>query len=86
MRHALRISLATGVALVLAGCAPVINIEGSFFPAWILCLLMGVGLTAVLRPVFARTGLEPHMGPLLVIYPCLCLLLTFGLWLVLYRS
>ena len=86
MRHALRISLATAVALVLAGCAPVINIEGSFFPAWILCLLMGVGLTAVLRPVLAHTGLEPHMGPLLLIYPCLCLLFTFGLWLVLYRS
>lgn len=86
MRHAPRTPLATAVALLLAGCAPVINVEGSFFPAWILCLLMGVVLTAVLRPVFARTGLEPHLGPLLLIYPCLCLLLTFGLWLALYRS
>jgi hypothetical protein len=73
-------------ALLTAGCAPVINIEGSFFPAWLLCLLMGVGLTAALRPALARSGLEPYLGPLLLVYPSLCLLLTFTLWLLLYRS
>ena len=73
-------------ALITAGCAPVINIEGSFFPAWLLCLLLGVGLTAALRPALARSGLEPHLGPLLLIYPSLCLLLTFTLWLLLFRS
>ena len=73
-------------ALLTAGCAPVINIEGSFFPAWLLCLLLGVILTAALRPVFARSGLEPHLGPPLLVYPSLCLLLTFTAWLLLYRS
>ena len=73
-------------ALLAAACAPVINVEGSFFPAWLLCLLLGVALTAALRPVLARAGLEPHLGPLLLIYPSLALLLTFTLWLLLYRS
>ena len=73
-------------ALLVAGCAPVISVEGSFFPAWLLCLLLGVALTAMLRPVLARAGLEPHLGPLLLIYPSLSLLFTFTLWLLLYRS
>jgi hypothetical protein len=49
-------------------------------------LLLGVALTAALRPVLARAGLEPHLGPLLLVYPSLCLLFTFTLWLLLYRS
>ena len=73
-------------ALLVVGCAPVISVEGSFFPAWLLCLLLGVALTAALRPVLARAGLEPHLGPLLLVYPSLCLLFTFTLWLLLYRS
>jgi hypothetical protein len=73
-------------SLALGGCAPVVNVEGSFFPAWLLALLAGVVLTAALRPVFARTGLEPHLGPLLLVYPCLSLLLTFGIWLALFRG
>ena len=73
-------------ALLAGGCAPVLNVEGSFFPAWLLCLLMAVALTAGFRLVFARSRLEPHLGPLLLIYPSLCLLLTFSLWLVFYRS
>ena len=74
------------LSLALGGCAPVVNIEGSFFPAWLLALLIGVVLTAALRPLFARTGIEPHLGPLLLVYPCLALFLTFSLWLVLYRN
>ena len=85
MRAARSLSAAP-FALLAAGCAPVINIEGSFFPAWLLCLLLGVAITAALRPVLARSGLEPHLGPVLLVYPSLCLLLTFAAWLLLYRS
>ncbi len=74
-------------SLVLAaGCAPILNVEGSFFPAWLVCLVAGILLTALVRPVLAKSGLEPHVGPVLVIYPSLCLLFTFGIWLVFYRS
>src|SRR4029453_19337274 len=41
-------------AFVLAsGCDPVINVYGSFFPAWALCLLVGGGGAGALRVVFA---------------------------------
>ena len=86
MRAGPSFSIRILLSLALGGCAPVVNIEGSFFPAWLLALLIGIGLTAALRPLFARTGIESHLGPLLLIYPCLCLFLTFSIWLVLYRN
>lgn len=72
--------------LLVGGCAPILNVEGSFFPAWLLCLVSGIVLTAAVRPVLAWSGLEPHLGPILLIYPSLCLLFTFGIWLVFYRG
>jgi len=86
MRAALPFLPAMVFVLMAGGCAPIVNIEGSFFPAWLLCLLLGLVVTAALRPVLARSGLESHLGPLLLVYPCLCLLLTFSIWLVFYRS
>ena len=86
MRAGLRSPIRFLLSLTLGGCAPIVNVEGSFFPAWLLALLIGIVLTAALRPLFARTGLEPHLGPLLLVYPCLCLFLTFGIWLVFYRG
>lgn len=74
-------------ALVLAtGCDPVVNVYGSFFPAWVLCLLAGVAVAGVLRVVFAATGLEDGFAPVLLIYPALVLLVASLMWLVLFRG
>jgi hypothetical protein len=72
--------------LFLSGCDPSINFYGSFFPAWIWCLTIGIALTVLLRFVFAALRLERNMGPLIVIYLCLALLLTCVSWLVLFRN
>ena len=86
MRVTLRRSGAAVLALVGAGCDPTLNVEGSFFPAWIVSMVIGLALTLVVRYVFAVARLEPHLGPLLLIYPSLGLLLTLLTWLVLYRT
>jgi YtcA family len=73
-------------AVVLAtGCDPMINVYGSFFPAWAFCLLVGVVVAGVLRVVFAATGLEEGFVPVLLVYPALVLLVTCVTWLVLFR-
>lgn len=72
--------------LVLGGCAPIVNVQGSFFPAWVACAVIGIALTVVAHRVFVLTGLAPHLGPPLLIYPSLGLLLILLTWLVLYRS
>jgi hypothetical protein len=79
-----RAALAAVAALGCAGCDPVFDIEGAFFPAWMLCLLAGVAGAAVLRPLFAAAGLEPHLGPLALVYTCLALLISFATWLTFF--
>jgi len=69
-----------------AGCDPIVNVFGSFFPAWIVCTIAGIGLTLLVRPVLAAVRLEPHLGPLVLVYPSLALLLTMLVWLVFYRT
>lgn len=70
----------------LAGCDPIIEIQGTFFPAWLLCMIVGVAATVALRPLFVRLGLEPHLGPLPLVYASLAVLLTLGTWLVFFRT
>lgn len=77
---------AVAAALCVAGCDPVFDLEGAFFPAWMLCLLAGIVLTALLRPLLARIGLEPHLGPPALIYSCLALLISFAAWLAFFRT
>ena len=80
--------LVSGAALVFFGaaCNPLLNVEGSFFPAWMLCLLVGVALAVAARSLFVRLRLDPYLGPPTLIYPSLALLLSVLTWLVLYRS
>jgi len=86
MRVTNRPILALALATLVAGCDPLLDIDGSFFPAWMLCIIVGVTLTVIARQLLARAGLEPHLGPLIVIYPSLGLLVTLVTWLVLYRT
>jgi hypothetical protein len=82
-------SLACGAAvcLCLTGCgsAPAINILGSFFPAWMICLTAGVVLAFVVRFVLLRYRLETEVGPLVLFYPCVVILSTCLLWLIFFR-
>ena len=73
--------------LLAAGCsrAPTFNILGSFFPAWILCGIIGILLAAVARWYFVRIKLEDQLlAPLILVYPCLTAFFTFTLWLVFF--
>jgi hypothetical protein len=78
--------VATAVAAALAaGCDPLLNIQGAFFPAWILCIFGGLALTGATHRLLVATRLQPHLGPLALVYPSLALLWTMALWLVFFR-
>jgi len=72
-------------ALALAACDPVVNIAGANFPAWLLCAIVGAVFAAAFRPLFAARRIEPHLGPLLLIYPCLALLFGCVIYLIFYN-
>jgi hypothetical protein len=72
-------------AMLCPSCsrAPSFDILGSFFPAWILCLVAGLLLTVAVRWLLLRAGVVLAL-PILT-YPSLTVLLTLWLWLAFFR-
>jgi YtcA family len=72
---------------VLMGCAraPSIDILGSFFPVWMVCLSAAVVLTFFARSLIVRCRLESHVGPVVLFYPSLVVLFSCLLWLISFR-
>ena len=88
-RRRLRIALigaCNGVILSTAGCsrAPSFNILGSFFPAWILCGVIGILLAVAVRILFVRIDFEKELSPLILVYPCLAAFFMFSIWLLFF--
>jgi hypothetical protein len=70
----------------LTGCDPILDIDGAFFPAWMLCMIIGIALAFAAHPIFVRLGIEADLGPPVLIYPCLALLLTLATWLIFFHT
>jgi hypothetical protein len=75
-------------SLFLTGCrgAPSINVLGSFFPGWMLCMALGLVGALVFRQVSIKTNIEPHLVARPLVYLCLWGLITLSSWLLLFRS
>lgn len=71
--------------LLLTGCsrAPSLDLWGSFFPAWLICFIVGVVLTAITQLLLRRFRLTLAL-PVLT-YASLVALYTFALWLMFLR-
>jgi len=71
--------------LLLASCsrAPSFDILGSFFPAWLICLALGIVLSVLTRWLLLRRHMVLAL-PVLV-YPSLTALFTFALWLAFFH-
>ncbi len=73
--------------LVLEGCgrAPAFSILGSFFPAWIVCIAIGIVLTLLVRWFLRRRDLERELTPRTLVYPAMAAFFTCVLWLLFFR-
>ena len=72
------------VAPLLSSCsrAPSVEVLGSFFPAWLVCFIVAIVLTALVRLALLRLHIKVALPMLL--YPSLTAVLTFLLWLIFY--
>jgi hypothetical protein len=72
-------------AVILTGCgrAPSFDVVGSFFPAWLACLALGLILATVVAWLLPRLNILIAL-PVLT-YPSLAALFTFTLWFVFFR-
>ena len=76
--------LATYIALANSGCsrAPAIDVMGSLFPAWLLCIAIGILFAALARWLLLWCSIR-LLFPLLA-YPCITAIFTFAIWLVFF--
>src|SRR5690242_2929153 len=58
-------SLAAASVIALPGCgvSPSVNILGSFFPAWLISIVIGVVLTIVVRQLFVAIDVASQLRP-----------------------
>ncbi len=81
------VALSCAPLLLLSGCqlAPAFNVLGSYFPAWLFCLVVGMALTVAARTILRKRNLAAALEPPLLMYSCLTAFFTFALWLIFFR-
>jgi hypothetical protein len=72
------------VFALLSGCssAPSRSILGSYFPSWMICVLVAIGLTIVVRAVLVKVGVDDALPAPVIVYLAFTLAFTFALWLL----
>lgn len=84
------IALLSAGALLLAGCrpthSPTVDVLGSYFPAWIICIVGGLILTVIARQVFIALKLANYLRPAPFVYLCLLVAFTLAIWLLFFKN
>ena len=74
-----------GIGL-LTGCsrAPSFEIVGSYFPAWLLCLVAGLLFATIVNWIFVRYQWDKNVPWGIIVYPCLAAFFTCTMWLIFF--
>jgi hypothetical protein len=87
--------IATGLALpivlflaaqMLGHHSPTVDILGSYFPAWMVCIISGLTLTLIANWIVQVGNLKPYIGPAPLIYSSLMIIFTFATWILFYQN
>ena len=66
--------------------SPTVDILGSYFPGWMICIVSGLTLTLVAHWIVQVGRLKPYLGPPPLIYSCLMIIFTFATWILFYQN
>jgi hypothetical protein len=70
-----------GAAVTLAGCtprsAPYVTVFNSYFPAWIVCVIIGIVGASIIRVALVRSGIDEILPWRMWVYLCLAAALMF---------
>ena len=66
--------------------SPTVDILGSYFPAWMVCILSGLALTFIAQWIIQVLNLRPYVGPAPLVYSCLMIIFTFATWILFYQN
>jgi hypothetical protein len=63
-----------------------VDVFGSYFPAWMVCILSGLALTFVAHWIVQVCNLKTYIGPAPLIYLSLMIIFTFATWILFYQN
>jgi len=85
-RDTTALSLGACLSIVtLTACDPIITIAGANFPSWLLCMMVGAILAAIVRPLLVLARLEQYLGPLTIFYPSLIAMFAMIVWVIFFN-
>jgi hypothetical protein len=72
------------ILLVISGCShsPTLNLLGSFFPAWMLCAVLGVVAAVIIHRILRYYGIDEYVLAPLLTYACFAVAGAFLSWLL----
>jgi hypothetical protein len=77
--------MVSGGSIIAGGYAPVISIAGAQFPVWMLCLITGIVVSLLLRPLFISAGIDRWMTPRPLVYSSLAVVVAYLCWLLVWK-
>jgi len=66
--------------------SPTLDVLGSYFPAWMVCLILGLVLTSVARQILIGLKLNAQLRPAGLVYLCMMILWTMAVWLICFKT
>ena len=72
------------IALPVAACSysPTMDLLGSYFPAWMLCAVIGIVAAVIIRQILAVAGINDYVVAPLLTYTALAVSATLLAWLL----
>ena len=71
---------------ILSFHSPTVDVLGSYFPAWMVCIISGLLLALIAHWIVQVGHLKPYFGPTPLIYCCLMIIFTFATWILFYQN
>jgi hypothetical protein len=66
--------------------SPTLDVLGSYFPAWMECIILGMALTLITRQVLIGLKLDAHLRVAPLVYVCMMVSWTLVVWLICFRN
>ncbi len=86
--HSLRTTLLLLPTIFVGGCdySPNIDVVGSYFPAWMECIIIGIVATLICRALLIGFGIHAYLRLKPVVFTSMAIVFTLAVWLVFFKN
>ena len=90
MKRLLPFTLAPA-GLLFTGCqnhdhAPTLDVLGSYFPAWMICIILGLAATLITRQLLIAARIDLYLKLAGLVYTCLLVFYIMLIWLLFFQN